>query len=100
LRDRAAAVAEAQGKSRDELTSHILANVEEQLDEAVANGRITQAEADEKFANFSERVDELIDHEGLPFRGKHRFDGMPGMEPGTFQRLPNGGFDIVVGTDF
>ena len=59
-------IAEANGKTRDELKSFLLAEVEEKVNEAVANGRSTQERADEILQNASERIDELIDREGLP----------------------------------
>jgi len=70
-----AQIAEANGKTADELAAYLLSNLEEKLNEAVANGRITQERADEILANAPEKIDELINHEG-PFR-PHRGPGGP-----------------------
>jgi hypothetical protein len=78
LRDRLAGgeslaqVAEAQGSSRDELKQFLLDRAEERVAEKVAEGRIDQAEADEKLERFSANLDELIDREGLPEGRFHR----------------------------
>jgi len=61
-------IAEANGKTRDELKTHLLNEIEEYTARMVENGRITQERADEILANAPARVDELIDYEGLPFR--------------------------------
>ncbi|HEX5940546.1 MAG TPA: hypothetical protein VFZ12_09310, partial [Dehalococcoidia bacterium] len=47
-----AEVAESAGISLDELTAEVLANVRESLDEAVANGGLTQERADEIYERF------------------------------------------------
>jgi len=73
-----AEIAEANGKSADELSAFLLSNLEEKLNDAVANNRITQERADEILANAPDKIDELINHEGSfgPGRGPHRpFDG-------------------------
>lgn len=64
-----AQVAESKGVSRDDLVAALVAEAEEHLAEHVANGDITQAQADERKADLAERVDELVDREGLPMRG-------------------------------
>ena len=55
-----AAVAEAEGKSTDGLKDALHDAVKEDLDAAVAAGRITQPQADEALQRFDERVDDLI----------------------------------------
>jgi polyhydroxyalkanoate synthesis regulator phasin len=76
-----ATVAEAHGKSRDELKAFIEGEAQTRLDEAVAEGNITQERADEILANLRERIDEVIDSEGKPGRlfrsGAHPFDRRP-----------------------
>ena len=52
--------AEANGVSEAALIDGILAEISVRLDEAVANGRITQAEADEKLSNMAERLSEAV----------------------------------------
>lgn len=56
-----ATVAEAHGKSREELRSFIEGEQKAKLDEAVEAGKITQERADELLADMRERIDELID---------------------------------------
>lgn len=67
-----ATVAEAHGKSRDDLKTFLLGKVKERLDEAVANDRITQSRADEIYANTESNIDDLIDRE-LPAGGRFKF---------------------------
>lgn len=79
-------IAEANGKSRDELKAHLTSNVEEKLSQAVTDGNITQAQADEKLQNFTDNLDEMIDRAGPIFRGGPGFHHRGG--PGPF-----GGYD-------
>jgi hypothetical protein len=91
-------VAEAHGKSRDELKSFILDEATRRLDEAVHSGALPQERAHEMRARLEEYLDELIDREpgmlpehpnGPPFRFDSRRephpespaipDGMPGV---------------------
>lgn len=70
-----AQIAEANGKSRDELKSFLIDNVTTKLNQAVADQDITQKRADEALQNFKDHVDDLIDHKGAPFRGGPHFHG-------------------------
>lgn len=81
-----AQIAEANGKSRDELKAHITSNVTERLTQAVTDGDITQPQADEKLQTFKDNLDNLIDRAGMPFRGGPGHHG--GHGPGGF-----GGYD-------
>jgi uncharacterized protein YidB (DUF937 family) len=75
-----AEIAEANGKTRDELKAHIMSNTQERIDEAVANGDLTQEQADEKLQRVEEMVDNLINQSGPLFRSGPRFHrGGPGM---------------------
>ena len=56
-----ATIAEEAGKSRDELKAFLTAQAEESVAQAVTDGRLTQAEADEKLANFDTTLDAMID---------------------------------------
>jgi DNA-binding phage protein len=85
-----AQVAEAQGVSREDLVAFLIGEVEERLNEAVANERITQEEADEKLASAAERIEELVDREGLPFPGKFRF-----RLPESEESAPEGGTGLI-----
>lgn len=68
-------VAEANGVSRDELKAFLTEEATAAINEAVADGTITQEEADEKLAGLSDRIDEKLDSE---FTGRH---GPLGMAP-------------------
>lgn len=81
-----ATVAAAHGKTRDELKSFLTSQIKARLDERVANGDLTQEEADERLANRTEKIDDIIDRE-LPGPGRF-FGGREGMpfddgEPST-----------------
>ena len=87
-----AQIAEANGSSRDALVDFLVGKVEERVNEAVANERITQEQADEILANAEERINELVDREGLPGPGlRPGFDprGGPGFLP------PSGDEDVT-----
>lgn len=73
-----AIIAEANGTTRDELKSFLLGGVQERLDEAVAGGDITQAQADRCLEYFDSHVERLMDAElRLAF---HRGRGLgPGL---------------------
>lgn len=74
-----ATIASEHGKSRDELKAFLTSQAQEHLAQAVADGRLTQQQADEKAAEMAERLDEEIDevHTG---RGPK---GMSGEMPGA-----------------
>jgi hypothetical protein len=71
-----AQVAQAEGKTVDGLVAALVADEKAELDEAVADGRITQAQADEHLAQAEERFRELVNGT-LPERGPRgsRFGG-------------------------
>ena len=74
-------IAEANGKTRDELKNYLLDELTDKVNQAVENGRVTQERADEILANAPDRIDQQIDREGLPerpFRMKPGSDMMPG----------------------
>ena len=79
-----AEVAEANGSSRDALKTFLTDQFSANIAERVAAGDLTQEEADEKLATFTENLDEHIDGE---------FRGGPG------HRGPRGGFGTVPPTD-
>ena len=87
-----AQVAEANGVSADELSAALLARVAECVAERVEEGKIDQAQADEKLASAEERFAEMINQEGGPDKGSHggghrgRFgprDNQPATDPET-----------------
>jgi hypothetical protein len=73
-----AQIAEANGTSRDALVAFLTEQVTERVSEALADGQITQERADEILANSDERINDLVDRQGLPERpGRH-------FRPGRF----------------
>jgi len=77
-----AQVAEANGVSAEELTSTLLAGIEERVAQGVEDGKIDQAKADEILANAAERIEEMVNREGLPEKRMPR--GGEGFFPGHF----------------
>ena len=69
LRDGAtlAEIATAQGVEPQAVIDELVGEYEERLDNAVENGRLDQAEADERLASATERITELV-NEGHPAR--------------------------------
>jgi hypothetical protein len=89
-----ATVAEAHGKSRDDLKAFLSESAKARLDEAVADGDLTQEQADEMAARLGEHLDTLIDapagrgpgRHGFPFKFRHPHgddhgDDTPDAEP-------------------
>jgi polyhydroxyalkanoate synthesis regulator phasin len=73
-------IAEANGSSADELIDHLIGLCSDRLDEAVANGNLTEEEAAEKLADAEERITNMVNSEipepnDRPFRGRR---GGPG----------------------
>ncbi len=56
-----AQVAQAHGKTRDQLKQFILDTAKQQLQTAVQNNRLTQQQADDIFNRLSQNVDKMID---------------------------------------
>ena len=81
-----ATIAEAHGKSRNELKAFLTEQFQAHVNEEVADGRHTQEEADQKLAGFTANLDAMIDGT-MP-------QGGPGMHHGGF-----GGFDGVPPSD-
>ena len=78
-----ASVAQAHGKSRDDLKSFLTAQAKEQLDQAVSSGKLTQQQADSMLAALQSRLDTLIDHAPPFFKGKLMMPGMGVPKPST-----------------
>jgi hypothetical protein len=66
-----ASVAEAHGRTRDELKTFFTEQQQAQLNDAVAAGTMSQADADQRLADFASRIDDIID-------GNVSFGGGPG----------------------
>ncbi|CAB4661231.1 unannotated protein [freshwater metagenome] len=62
-------VAKAKSIDLDEVIAKLTASFKAHLDEEVASGEHTQAEADAKLAEFKTRVTEMVNKAGLPMRG-------------------------------
>ena len=82
-------VAEANGSTEEALAAFLLGELEARLAEAVESGKIDQARADEMLANASERITQMINHEGLPQSGPHRFGSKGGFD-GSQRGFPGG----------
>lgn len=82
-----AELAEANGSSGDELVAFLVGEIEERLDLAVENGRITEEEKDEHLANAEEKVTDLVNGDidfPRPRRGPGfgSFSGEPPFDAG------------------
>lgn len=75
-----ATVAEAHGKSRDQLKTFMTDAAKARLGEAVGNGDLTQKRADEMLAMLNDTLDKMIDGNFPIFR--HGFRGHKGMHEG------------------
>lgn len=75
-------VAADRGVDTRTLVDELVAAASERLDEKVAAGRATQAEADDRKAELTERVTAQVEREGLPARGER----MP--RPSTGEQAP------------
>jgi polyhydroxyalkanoate synthesis regulator phasin len=67
-----ASVAAAHGKSREDLKAFMLGQIEGKLDERVAEGSLTQEEADAVLADKGEMLDAIVDKELPAFPGGRR----------------------------
>ena len=74
-----AEIAKEKGKSVDGLVKALVTAAEKKIDEAVADGRITKAQATELKSRLTERTQALVNGE---FRG-HRFGPRPGLWSGS-----------------
>ncbi len=75
-----AEIAAEQGISEADLIAALTSAVEERLDQAVADGKLTQEKADELLARFQDKVDELI-HSSIPEGAGPPFGGGGGRGP-------------------
>jgi hypothetical protein len=72
-------VAKAQGKSVDGLVSALVADEKKELDAAVADGRLTQAQADAMLAESKARFTDMVNG-AFPDHGPRSFRGGPPTE--------------------
>lgn len=85
-------VARSKGVDPEAVVSALAGEFKTRLDQAVAAGRITQAQADEKLAATTERIRAMVNGEtplkGRPGRGPGGFPGSrpdPGAAPSSFR---------------
>lgn len=69
--DTLADLAAANGSSGDELVEFLVGQAEERLAQAVEDGKVDQAEADEKLAEIEEKITEMVNSE-IPEPGERR----------------------------
>jgi hypothetical protein len=78
-------IAKAQGKSLDDVRAAMKADAKTKADKAVADGDLTQAQADELLSHLDEALSHLGDaRPRFRFHG-HRGGPMPGLRPGAFE---------------
>lgn len=78
-----ASVAQAHGKSRDDLKAFLTSESKTHLDQEVAQGELTQVQADARLADMTSNLDKLIDGTGRhgPDDGHGGHDGFGGPPP-------------------
>jgi hypothetical protein len=90
-----AKVAEAHGKSRDQLKTFVTDSARGKLDEAVKNGDLTQKHEDAALKMLSDNLDKLIDGNFQFFRhGFRGHKGMPGSNAQPNAPVPQGGMEF------
>jgi len=72
-------IARTKGKSVEGLVQTLVVTVQKAIDEAVADGKLTQEQADDVKANLRDHIHDLVNGE---FR-HHGFIPHPGLEPGS-----------------
>jgi hypothetical protein len=72
-----AEIAQAHGKTAQDVINALVADAKSHIDDRVASGDITQAEADQKLADLTDRITAMVNGE-LPLRGP----GGPGFHGG------------------
>ncbi len=76
-----AQVAQAHGKTATDVVNAFVANRKAVLDQAVADGRITQANADQLLATMKANVEEHVDEAWQPRGMGYRFTGEHPAQP-------------------
>jgi uncharacterized protein (DUF433 family) len=75
-----AQIAEEKGKNLDDVKAAMVADANARIDRAVGEGQLTAEKAAELKAGLAEKVDNVVQQEGLPMRGQKRFGPPPGEE--------------------
>jgi hypothetical protein len=88
-------IAKAQGKSLDDVRTALKADAKTQADKAVADGDLTQAQADELLSHLDDALSHLGDaRPGFRFRGHRGRGPVPHMRPGGFEPGSQGAPDL------
>jgi flagellar hook-basal body complex protein FliE len=90
-----AQIAESKGKTADEVIAAARAQLEETLKQAVTDGRITQAQADAKLAQFDQTASQIVNDTTL---GQRFGNGHHGFGPGGRGFGPHGGNSLIEAT--
>ncbi|NQU37334.1 MAG: hypothetical protein HQ526_07025 [Actinobacteria bacterium] len=83
-------LADIAGDQKEALVAAIADHMNSKIDEAVANGKVTAAQAEEMKANATERATAIVDGQGGQGRGGHGGPGGPGG-PGEGRGGPGSG---------
>lgn len=95
-----AQIAQANGKTADQLTTFLVDNAEQQLKDAVAAGKLTQAQADSIQSQLQDRISQMIQQThtarsgGMGFGGSKAPGGQStqgGTSSSSTQPMPAGG---------
>ncbi len=86
--DTLADLAEANDSSGDSVIDFLVGQAEARLDEAVADGKFDQAEADEKLAECTEKITEMVNNGPPEDGGSRGRRGPGGGEQGGFGGQP------------
>lgn len=93
--DTLADLAAANGSSGSELISFLVGQAEERLDQAVEDGKIEQAEADEKLAEVTVKITEMVNSEIPEDAGRRRAGrGGPGEQGASGDQPPVEGIPL------
>jgi polyhydroxyalkanoate synthesis regulator phasin len=102
-----ASVAQAHGKSRDELKAFITQSARSHFDQAVKDGKLTQQQEDTMLSQLSQNVDNIVDHGFGHGHGHERgpkmmpmMPGSPAPDGGTGSGTPGGGSAPTTSTIF
>jgi hypothetical protein len=83
-------VAQAHNKSRDALIAFLTDQTKTRLDQAVAAGRLTREQADQKLAQFTQQVGQMVD-QVHPAGGPGKPGGPRGRQPAPTATPGTGG---------
>lgn len=84
-------LAEIAGDQTQAVIDALVADANEHIDQAVADGKLTQERADEMKANLAERITTMVNESPRPFDGGHRGGMRGGMRGFPGQGFGSGG---------